>query len=202
MQTKIQPLKRRGFCDGLNPSTERYSPSPSRCFSLRYCEPIRRSRRRNVADNKDPSGRCYRTKFRQGSKQRHRSSCSNRVGECKNLLDRFVCRKWRTIAMAVLFKRGNQNLKCVLLNINEINSSHTVRIGRLHASSLWIDERHMFTELGALLASIIGWSNASFPGAKLIVVANRYFDTGAFAAMQHVTWLRIIAVPFTDDRTC
>jgi hypothetical protein len=60
----------------------------------------------------------------------------------------------------------------------------------------------MFTELGALLASIIGWSNACFPGAKLIVVANRYLDTGSFAAMQHVTWLRIIAVPFTDNRSC
>jgi hypothetical protein len=33
----------------------------------------------------------------------------------------------------------------------------TFRVGRLHTSSLWIDEWHKFSELGALLASIFGW---------------------------------------------
>jgi hypothetical protein len=46
-----------------------------------------------------------RTKFRPENKQRRRSNCSNQVVECKILPGRFACRKWRTIAMAVLVKR-------------------------------------------------------------------------------------------------
>ena len=72
----------------------------------------------------------------------------------------------------------------------------------MNASSLGIDEWDMFAKLDALLASKIGWSNAGFPGTNLIVIANRYFNTGAFTAVQHVTWFRIIALSFTDDRPC